>query len=143
MATKNNYVNNDELQMQMKDYIQTGQISERLGQILIDLHDHILEHKNFRGYRPDLKDEMKSYSLYRIIKRGLRTWDPNRGCKAFSYITRAIFHNYITILARYYSKLNKHQEYVKYQLAKIDQNNPMWKEFAKEFQASESLDVIM
>ena len=86
---------------------------------------------------------MKSYSLYRLIKRGISTWDPNRGCKAFSYLTRAIFHNFITILAKYYKKLNKHQEYIKYQLSKIDQNNPMWKQFAKDFQVAVSQDVIM
>lgn len=71
MSSERYYVDNDELEKELENYLKTANISERLGQILIDLHDHILQHKNFRGYRQDLKDEMKSYSLYRIIKRGL------------------------------------------------------------------------
>lgn len=86
---------------------------------------------------------MKSYSLYRLIKRGISTWDPNRGCKAFSYLTRAIFHNFITIISRYYHKLNLHQEYIKNELANLDDNNPIWKKFASDFKLSESQGVIM
>ena len=106
MSNDKNYIDNDELEQELKKYIETEIVSERLGQILIDFHDHILQHKNFRGYRQDLKDEMKSYSLYRIIKRGLKTWNPNNGGKAFSYLTRAIFMNFITVISKYYRKLN-------------------------------------
>ena len=67
----------------------------------------------------------------RIVKCGLNSFDPNRGCKAFSYITRAIFQNYITILSRYYKKLNQHQQYIKNELAQLSPNDPIWKKFAK------------
>jgi hypothetical protein len=143
MSNDKNYVDNDELEQELKKHIETGNVSERLGQILIDLHDHILQHKNFRGYRQDLKDEMKSYSLYRIIKRGLETWNPEKGGKAFSYLTRAIFQNFITIISRYYRRLNLHQEYIKNELASLDYNNPVWKKFASDFKLSESQGVIM
>ena len=99
-------------------------------------------HRNFRGYRQDLKDEMKGYSLLRIIKCGLNSFDPNRGCKAFSYLTRAIFQNFITIITRYYRKLNNHQKWLKNELANLSPNDPVWKKFAKDFGLSEGMDVI-
>ena len=71
----------------------------------MDLHDNVLRHSNFCRYRQDLKDEMKSYSLFRILKCGLRSFDPEKA-KAFSYFTRAVFVNYITVIRRYYKKLN-------------------------------------
>ena len=83
------------------------------------LHDNVLRNRSFNKYRQDLKEEMKSYSLFRVLKRGLATWRFDRG-RAFSYFTRAIFQNYITVLRRYYRRLNLHQQYVKGELAKID-----------------------
>lgn len=62
---------------------------------------------------------MKSYSLFRILKRGLFTYDFTK-CTPFSYFTRAVFTNYFATLKRYYTKLNKHQEYVKGELMKMD-----------------------
>lgn len=85
---------------------------------------------------------MKGYSLLRIIKCGLKTYDPKRGFKAFSYLTRAIFQNYITIITRYYRKLNNHQKWVKNELANLSPNDPIWKKFAKDFGLSEGLDVV-
>lgn len=74
---------------------------------MILLHDKILCHKSFCRYRLDLKEEMKSYSLYRILKCGLKSFKPGKS-KAFSYFTRAIFVNYISCLQKYYKRLNDH-----------------------------------
>lgn len=55
---------------------------------------------------------MKSYSLYRVLKNGLKSYDPEKG-DAFSYFTRAVFQNYYNVALRYYRKLNAHENYVK------------------------------
>ena len=73
--------------------------------MLLSMHDGVLRHKNFNKYRQDLKEEMKSYSLYRILKCGLKSFDKNKA-KAFSYFTRSIFMNYITVIMRYYKLIN-------------------------------------
>lgn len=115
---KNNYIDNDELQAEMDAWRASSSNpdervpSERLGELLILMHDKILFHKNFNGYRPDLKEEMKSYSLYRILKCGLKSFKFGTS-KPFSYFTRAIFMNYITCIGKYYDRINKHQQYVK------------------------------
>lgn len=87
--------------------------------MLLDMHRHILMHNNFNRYRQDIKDECLSYSVYRILKRGLATYNFDKR-NPFGYFTRAIWTNYIFVLKRYYNRLNKHQDFVKNQLARID-----------------------
>lgn len=40
--TSNNYIDSDLLDEEMKTYKSTGVISEKLGRMILDLHDHIL-----------------------------------------------------------------------------------------------------
>ena len=126
-----NYIDNEELEAELEKWRLSAAKpedrvpSERLGQLLLSLHDGILKHRNFNRYRQDLKEEMKSYSLYRILKCGLKSFDP-RKAKAFSYFTHSVFINYMTVVMKYYKRLNKHQEYVRGELMKLamsgDQN---------------------
>ena len=103
--------------------------------MLMLLHDRILLHSNFRRYNQDLKEEMKSWSLFRILKRGLFTY--NFKTSPFSYFTRAIFLNYMAVLKKYYTKLNKHQEYVKHELMKIDtKGDPKLERLLREYRVS-------
>lgn len=63
---------------------------------------------------------MKSYSLFRIFKCGIKSWKPDKGCRAFSYFTRAVFQNYISVLSKYYSRINNHREYIRNELMNMD-----------------------
>ena len=78
---------------------------------------------------------MKSFSLYRIFKCGLKSY--NFKTSPFSYFTRAVFMNYIQVVKKYYKKLNQHQQYVKYELAKIDtRGNPNLERLLNDFGVS-------
>lgn len=79
----------------------------------------MLKHEAFRGYRQDIKDEMKSFSIFRILKCGLKSYKFDKK-NAFGYFTNACYRNYIQVLGRYYTKLNHHQNWLKNELAKID-----------------------
>ena len=81
--------------------------------MLLEMHDGILKHSNFRNYRQDLKDEMKSYSLYRILKCGLKSFKFDGKSTPFAYFSRSIFLNYYTVLGRYYKRINAHEAYLK------------------------------
>ena len=64
---------------------------------------------------------MKSYSVFRILKRGLKTFKFDSKSTPFSYFTRSIFLNFYTVLARYYQRLNAHEEYLHNCLTKLDE----------------------
>lgn len=110
---KVNYLDNKELEDEIakwkaSDEDPTKRVpSEKLGKMLIELHDGVLKHANFYRYPQDLKDEMKSFSLYRILKCGLKSFNPEKST-AFAYFSRSAFLNYYTVLHRYYQRLNKH-----------------------------------
>lgn len=120
-----NYIDNEELQAEMNKWRDSAENpddrvpSERLGQILVTLHDGVLKHTSFRGYPQDLKDEMKSFSLYCIFKRGLKSYKFGKSTP-FAYFTRSAFLNYTTVLKRYYKQLNQYQRYVKGILTDLD-----------------------
>jgi hypothetical protein len=60
------------------------------------MHDHILTMPRFCKKDIHTKEEIKSYSLYRIVSRGLKTFDLNSTpAKTFNYITSAICINYL------------------------------------------------
>ena len=90
----NNYIDADEF---LKEVIQSqkiGQCTERLGQLLLELHDHILTLSRFAKKSPDMKEEAKSYSLYRILSKGLLSFDTNSSPqRCFNYFTTAVINN--------------------------------------------------
>ena len=80
---------------------------------------------------------MKSWSLFRIIKCGLKSYDSSRGSTPFAYFTRAVFLNYYTVIGKYYKRLNSHQEYVKDCLMRIDTHGDTHlEEILKQFKTS-------
>lgn len=98
-----NYLDNEEFTKEILSYQKTGIVSERLGQILLDLHKNILYSKNLYNLSEQDKQTFMSDSLYLILKTGLKTFNPKKG-KAFSYFTRAIYLNV-------YSALKKQRKY--------------------------------
>lgn len=118
------YIDNAELEAEMRAYQASSDDpaqrtpSERLGELLLLMHKNILRHANFRNYREDLKEEMASFSVYRILKNGLKSFKFGMATP-FSYFSRAIFNNFYTVLSRYYKRMNGHRAYVKGCLAKL------------------------
>jgi hypothetical protein len=81
-----------------------------LGGMLMLLADRIKGHSNFRNYNESLKDDMKSFALYKMV-RGLRTVKCGTCSEAdskrvFNYFTRACFNAYLTVIGRHYKQMN-------------------------------------
>ena len=68
MKAKRNYIDRDRLHWLMRDYKDTGKISEELGKMFMVMVDHILGHSNFRNYTQDVREEMKCHALLMLIK---------------------------------------------------------------------------
>lgn len=111
MKQRNNYIDRDQLHQLMRDYKDTGIISEQLGKMFIIMTDHILGHSNFRNYTADIKEEMKSHALMLLVKY-------SHNCDAYQRDSRQVF-NYLStvvmnackqILIKYYKRLNLKRE---------------------------------
>ena len=103
------YINPDDLKNEVEITQRNKQCTDKLSMFLIKLHKKGLNLPAFRNYSRDEKDEMMSYSLERIIKRGIYTADINKNL--FAYFTTGIYTNYQNHLKRYYKRLNQQREY--------------------------------
>ena len=111
MKQRNNYIDRDRLHQLMRDYKDTGIMSEQLGNIFIVMVDHILGHSNFRNYTSDLKEEMKGHALLMIIKyvHNCNAYERD-ATSVFAYVTTIIFNAYRQVLKKYYKHLNLKRE---------------------------------
>lgn len=111
MKQRNNYIDRDQLHQLMRDYKDTGIISEELGKMFMVMADHILGHSNFRNYTADLKEEMKSHALLLLIKYSHNCDAYQRDARqTFNYITTIIFNACKQVLQKYYKHLNLKRE---------------------------------
>jgi hypothetical protein len=75
------------------------------------LHDNILKLPRFCRKDCQTKEEIKSYSLFRFIKKGLKTFDENATPKkTFNYMTSAIVLNMTRRLQDLDRDARKHAE---------------------------------
>ena len=110
-TTKNNYIDRDQLHQLMRDYKDTGIISEELGEMFMTMTDHILGHSNFRNYTQAVREEMKSYALLLLIKYSHNCDAYERDARqTFNYITTIVMNSFKQILLKYYKRLNTQRE---------------------------------
>ena len=89
-----NYMDAEELKLEIIKSKELNQPTERFGELMLILHDNVLRHKKFVMLPQDIKDELKSYSLLRIFKRGIITVDSSLTAKKiFNYFSSACMMN--------------------------------------------------
>ena len=111
MKQRNNYIDRNQLHQLMRDYKDTGKISEQLGEMFMIMTDHILGHSNFRNYTADLKEEMKSHALLLLVKYSHNCDAYQRDARqTFNYITTIIFNACKQVLQKYYKQQNLKRE---------------------------------
>ena len=107
MKQRNNYIDRDQLHQLMRDYKDTGIISEELGEMFMTMTDHILGHSNFRNYTQDVREEMKSHALLLLIKYSHNCDAYQRDARqVFNYLTTIIFNACKQTLQKYYKQQN-------------------------------------
>ena len=111
MKAKRDYIDRDRLHQLMRDYKDTGIISEELGQLFITMTDHILGHSNFRNYTQAVREEMKSYALLLLVKYSHDCDAYQRDARqTFNYITTIVMNSCKQVLIKYYKNQNMKRE---------------------------------
>ena len=92
--TKNNYIDSTEFLNEVIQSQKNGACTPRLGQLLLELHQHLLTLSRFAKKSQEMKEEMQSYSLFRILSKGLLTFeDTSSPQRCFNYFTTAAINN--------------------------------------------------
>ena len=111
MKAKRDYIDRNQLHQLMRDYKDTGIISEELGQMFMIMTDHILGHSNFRNYTQDVREEMKGYALLLLIKYSHNCDAYQRDARqTFNYITTIVMNSCKQVLIKYYKNQNMKRE---------------------------------
>ena len=111
MKAKRDYIDRNLLHQLMREYKDTGIISEELGQMFMTMTDHILGHSNFRNYTQVVREEMKSYALMLLVKYSHNCDAYQRDARqVFNYLSTVIFNAFKQTLQKYYKHLNLKRE---------------------------------
>ena len=111
MKAKRDYIDRDRLHQLMRDYKDTGIISEELGKMFMTMTDHILGHSNFRNYTQDVREEMKGYALLLLIKYSHNCDAYQRDARqVFNYLSTVTFNAFKQVLQKYYKQQNLKRE---------------------------------
>ena len=111
MKAKRNYIDRDRLHQLMRDYKDTGTISEELGKMFMVMTDHILGHSNFRNYAYTVREEMKCHALLMLVKYSHNCDAYQRDSRqTFNYITTIIMNACKQILIKHYKQQNLQRE---------------------------------
>ena len=111
MKQRNNYIDRDRLHQLMRDYKDTGIISEELGDMFMTMTDHILGHSNFRNYTQAVREEMRSHALLLLVRYSHNCDAYQRDARqTFNYITTITMNACKQVLQKYYKHLNLKRE---------------------------------
>lgn len=100
---ENYYVTNEELLPELKEFNQTGIMSEKLGLMLYKIASGLANKGNFSNYT--WKEDMISEGMLAFIKFG-RSFDPEISKNAFAYISMACYRAFVA----YIKKQKKHSQ---------------------------------
>lgn len=118
------YCNNKELQAELMKWRDSHEIiserilSEELGRMLLAVGNKLLNHSNFRNYTKELKEDMRSYGLYKII-RGLKNYNFKFN-NPFAWVTQAFYNAYLSVLSKHYKHINIKKEMLKKFVAEFE-----------------------
>ena len=111
MKQRNNYIDRDRLHQLMRDYKDTGIISEELGEMFMIMTDHILGHSNFRNYTQAVREEMRSHALLLLVRYSHNCDAYQRDARqVFNYLSTVTFNAFKQTLQKYYKRLNTQRE---------------------------------
>ena len=104
------YCTNKELQAELIKWrdsspnVNERKPSEELGKMLIAIANKYLNHSNFRNYSKELKEDMRSYGLYKVL-RGLKNYNFKFN-NPFAWVTQAFRNAFLSVIVQHYKHIN-------------------------------------
>jgi len=109
-------------------------MSEELGKMFMELAKKLTNHSCFRNYNWDMKQELMSYGLYKLVK-GIKNYN-FKFTNAFAYCTSALFNSYRTVCSSHYKYINIKREALQEYMTEIEcemPNSSMLKSLKNQF----------
>ena len=125
---KQNYLEAQDLYDQYKKSVESGQCTEKLGEMFLTLTDHILRSPSFNRYSYQVKEDLQGYALEKLMK-SLKTVRLDLASQQiFNFATRTIYTAFLSELGRHYKFENLKRKVTKEYLMKADFISPQIKD---------------
>lgn len=118
------YLTSDEIYEEWKKWKETGVISERMGNQMMTIAQHIMTSRHFNGYPKEIREDMISDGVIKIIKN-LKNMKEEYKSSFFSYWTRCIWTASIVYLGKHYKNINKRKQLMIDCLEEMRTTNPL------------------
>ena len=102
------YLDPEELRASIVEMQALGHMTDRFAKNLMLVADHVMQFPRFVRYPEEIKEEMKSYNVYRWVKRGWKSVNPDKN--PFAYLTQACYLNFLQALTNHFRELRKYME---------------------------------
>jgi hypothetical protein len=104
-STSNYYVTNEEMEKEIEEYKETGEMSNRLGAMFIEIATKYANKGSFAGYT--WKSDMIGEAVYTCV-RYAHNFDPSKqkSSNPFAYFTQICYHSFIGFI----KKQKKHSD---------------------------------
>lgn len=122
--SKNIYLTSDEIYEEWKKWKETGVISERMGNQMMTLAQHVMTSHHFNRYSKEIREDMISDGVMKIIKN-LHNMKEEYKSSFFSYWTRCIWTASIVYLGKHYKNINKRKQLMIDCLEEMRTTNPL------------------
>lgn len=98
-------------------------ITNELGTMLLQIGNKLLNHSNFRNYPKEMKEDMRSYGILKVIK-GLKNYNFKFN-NPFAWMTQAFYNSYLIIIGKHYKHINTRKELMNKYLSDLESFNGM------------------
>lgn len=106
---KRNRVDNNELKAELIKFTKSKNVSERLGELFVDLVDNLATKNNFSGY--SFLEEMKSEAILHLLKYS-KAYDPKKSNYAFTYCSQIASRAFIQIIKKEKKRAKSKKEFI-------------------------------
>lgn len=117
---KKQYCSNKEMIAELQRYKDTGVMSENLGKMFIDIANKLSGHTNFRYYNNNIKDELISCAIHRLVANAHKFDLERKNANAFAYFTQVAWNAFVMACKQYYKHVNIKQKIAQEYLAELE-----------------------
>ena len=101
---KRNYLEAQDLYDQYKKSVESGQCTEKLGEMFLTLTEHILRSPSFNRYSIQVKEDLRGHAIVKLMKSLKTVKCELMPQQIFNFATRTVYTAFLSELGRHYKQ---------------------------------------
>lgn len=119
------YCNNSDMMKELKKFKKTKIMSNELGQMFMDIANKLSGHSYFRYYNNNVKDELISCAIHRMVQYAHRFDARRTKSNAFAYFTQIAWNEFVKTCKKHYKQINLKNNIANNYLSQLEGNDKL------------------